>query len=119
MFERHDKSAGSAEKIIRDLFANTDIRVDGDRSWDITVHNPAFYRRVLAGGSLALGESYMDGWWDCESLDGFHGQGARSRPEQKGPPLSADDVGCHYLAGFQSSEQITGVADRRAPLRYR
>ena len=71
MFERHDKSAGSAEKIIRDLFANTDIRVDGDRSWDITVHNPAFYRRVLAGGSLALGESYMDGWWDCESLDGF------------------------------------------------
>jgi len=24
---------------------------------------------VLAGGSLALGESYMDGWWDCKALD--------------------------------------------------
>jgi len=27
------------------------------------------YKRVLAGGSLALGESYMDGWWDCKALD--------------------------------------------------
>jgi cyclopropane-fatty-acyl-phospholipid synthase len=26
-------------------------------------------RRVLRGGSLAVGESYMDGWWDCERLD--------------------------------------------------
>ncbi len=24
---------------------------------------------VLAGGSVALGESYMDGWWDCDALD--------------------------------------------------
>ena len=24
---------------------------------------------MLAGGSLALGESYMDGWWDCKALD--------------------------------------------------
>ena len=30
-----------------------------------------FYARVLSGGSLALGESYMDGWWSCGSLDQF------------------------------------------------
>ena len=32
--------------------------------------DPTFLpNRVLAGGSLALGESYMDEWWDCNALD--------------------------------------------------
>ena len=39
--------------------------------FDIQVHNDLFYSRVLSGGSLALGESYMDGWWDCKALDQF------------------------------------------------
>jgi cyclopropane-fatty-acyl-phospholipid synthase len=39
--------------------------------WDIRVHRDRFYRRMLAGGSLALGESYMDGDWDCDALDQF------------------------------------------------
>jgi cyclopropane-fatty-acyl-phospholipid synthase len=33
------------------------------------VRNQKFYERVLAGGSLALGERYMDDWWNCEALD--------------------------------------------------
>lgn len=48
-----------------------DVKIDGTRSWDIKVHNPNFYSRILSGGSLALGESYMDGWWDCEKIDEF------------------------------------------------
>jgi cyclopropane-fatty-acyl-phospholipid synthase len=51
------------------MFARIDVRVSGTRPWDIRVHNPHFYNKVLAGGSLALGESYMDGWWDCRDLD--------------------------------------------------
>ena len=39
--------------------------------WDIQVHNDEFYPRVLATGSLGLGETYMEGWWDCEALDQF------------------------------------------------
>jgi cyclopropane-fatty-acyl-phospholipid synthase len=46
-----------------------DVKLDGRRSWDIRVRNQKFYQRVLAGGSLALGQSYMDGWWNCEALD--------------------------------------------------
>ena len=62
----------SREKaVIRKMVEPLDIRLDGDRPWDIRVHNPDFYKRVLCGGSLALGESYMDGWWDCEALDQF------------------------------------------------
>lgn len=56
------------------LFAQTmldkaDIRINGDRPWDIKVHNEKFYDRVMQQGSLGLGESYMDGWWDCPALD--------------------------------------------------
>jgi cyclopropane-fatty-acyl-phospholipid synthase len=51
------------------LLTGTDIKINGDRPWDIQVHDSRFFRRVLGGGSLALGESYMDQWWDCEALD--------------------------------------------------
>lgn len=61
----------SAESVIRDLLTRADVRIDGDRPWDISVHHPGFYRRVLRYRSLGLGESYMDGWWDSESIDGL------------------------------------------------
>ena len=31
-----------------------------------------FFARLLAYGSLGLGESYMEGWWDCEDLAQLH-----------------------------------------------
>jgi cyclopropane-fatty-acyl-phospholipid synthase len=54
---------------IEQLLEGTDVRIDGDRPWDVRVHDERFYRRVLAEASLGLGESYMDGWWDCDSID--------------------------------------------------
>lgn len=47
------------------------IEVGGSQPWDIAVHHPDFYRRVLAHRNLGLGEAYMDGWWDCPRLDMF------------------------------------------------
>ena len=46
-----------------------DIRIDGDRPWDLEVHDERMFQRVLAHGTLGLGEAYMDGWWDCDQLD--------------------------------------------------
>ena len=46
-----------------------DIRLDGSRPWDMQIHDDRFYARVLAEGSMGLGESYMDGWWDAAALD--------------------------------------------------
>lgn len=53
------------------LLAPADIRIDGTRPWDIKVHNANFFQRVMAEGTLGLGESYMDAWWDCAALDQF------------------------------------------------
>ena len=61
----------NGKQAIQDIFDLADVRINGNRPWDIQVQNLSFYERVLAGGSLALGETYMDGWWDCEALDQF------------------------------------------------
>ena len=45
------------------------VRLNGDRSWDIRVHNPKLVSRVRRERSLGLGESYMEHWWDCQELD--------------------------------------------------
>lgn len=54
---------------LRQLLNQAQISLDGSHPWDIRVRDPVFARRVLAQGSLGVGESYMDGQWDCERLD--------------------------------------------------
>jgi cyclopropane-fatty-acyl-phospholipid synthase len=60
---------GALSQRVAGLLARADIRIDGDRPWDIHVHDQRFYGRALADGALGIGESYMDGWWDCDQLD--------------------------------------------------
>jgi cyclopropane-fatty-acyl-phospholipid synthase len=62
---------GAQENATQELLSVANIQVNGPNSWDIKVHNEKFHKKVLAQGSLGLGESYMDGWWDCEKLDEF------------------------------------------------
>ena len=56
-------------KKIEQLLKGTDVRIDGGRPWDVEVKDQRFFQRVLHQGSLGLGESYMDGWWECERID--------------------------------------------------
>ena len=56
-------------RYIENLLAPADILLDGDRLWDIKINNERVFLRVLRGGILALGESYMDGDWDCDRPD--------------------------------------------------
>jgi cyclopropane-fatty-acyl-phospholipid synthase len=58
-------------QIISQLLTECDVRINGDAPSDIRVKNEDFYARALVNGSLGLGESYMDGWWDAQDLDGF------------------------------------------------
>ncbi len=55
----------------RHLLAEANIEINGDRAWDIQVHDGRLFQRVFARGSLGLGESYMDEWWDVQELDQF------------------------------------------------
>ena len=57
------------KQTMQNILALADIQIDGDRPWDIQIHNPKLYKRILTEGSLALGESYVDSWWDSKALD--------------------------------------------------
>ena len=72
-----------AKRAVQKMLEHADVRLDGNRPWDIQVNHPDFYNRVLGGGSLALGESYMDGWWHCEALDQFFERILRARLDKK------------------------------------
>lgn len=54
---------------VEKLLSLADVRLDGERPWDLHVDDERFHARVLAQGSLGLGESYMEGWWNTPSLD--------------------------------------------------
>ncbi|HJT96707.1 MAG TPA: cyclopropane fatty acyl phospholipid synthase [Rhodanobacteraceae bacterium] len=56
---------------VEELLNLAGVAIDGDAPSDIRVHDAHLYARILAHGSLGLGESYMDGWWDVDDLDGF------------------------------------------------
>ncbi|MDF1554017.1 MAG: cyclopropane fatty acyl phospholipid synthase [Deferrisomatales bacterium] len=65
------KRTSQVERYFEQLLANADIRINGDRPWDMRVHDRSVFAQVIANGSIALGESYMAGAWDCERLDEF------------------------------------------------
>ena len=71
-FLDHHSTVGrgfSYERAVNELLAGSDVKINGSRAWDIRVHDERFFQRVLGQGTLGVGESYMDGWWDCEQLD--------------------------------------------------
>lgn len=56
---------------IQSLLNYAGVKINGQRDWDVQVHNPQVYSRLVSQGSLGLAEAYMDGWWDCPRLDLF------------------------------------------------
>ena len=48
--------------------AEVDVKLGGDRPWDLRIHNPKTYGRIARQGSLGIGETFMDGWWECDDL---------------------------------------------------
>ena len=71
------------KRLVQQLLEHAGVQIDGQAPCDIQIHNPEFYQRVIAYGSLALGESYMDGWWDCEALDQFFERIMAARLDKK------------------------------------
>ncbi|HDY75814.1 MAG TPA: cyclopropane fatty acyl phospholipid synthase [Candidatus Marinimicrobia bacterium] len=69
--------------LLQEILSPAGITINGNKPWDIRIKNEKFYQRVLNDGSLGLGESYMDGWWECENLDELFYRIIPSQPEDK------------------------------------
>lgn len=77
-------------RIVQELLSQAGIMVNGPELWDIRVHDKRFFRRVLQQGSLGLGESYMEGWWDCKRLDIFFEKLLRAELDKQRPARFSD-----------------------------
>jgi len=61
----------TARNRVESLLTLAGVHIDGDAPTDLQVRDESLYARIIAHGSLGLGEAYMDGWWDAADLDGF------------------------------------------------
>ncbi len=81
------------------LLVGADIHLDGGGECDPVVHDQRFHVRVLAQGSLGLGEAWMDGWWDVPSLDGMLARLLQAHLDERVPGLAsvADGIRARVL----------------------
>lgn len=75
-------STKALKSMFEESLQKAGIAINGENPWDLQVKDERFYDRVLREGRLGLGESYMDGWWDCEQLDELAHCGLKSGIEQ-------------------------------------
>ncbi|HCK01010.1 MAG TPA: cyclopropane fatty acyl phospholipid synthase [Serratia grimesii] len=87
-------------RIVEELLSAAGITINGSRACDIKVHNPALFKRILQEGSLGFGESYMDGWWDCERLDGLFTRILQAGVDERLPKNLSDIARIAYARLF-------------------
>ncbi|WP_449283960.1 cyclopropane fatty acyl phospholipid synthase [Luteimonas yanweni] len=102
---------------VHGLLAAADVRVGGDRPWDMQIHDTRLPARLLAGGSLALGESYVDGWWDTPSLDQLIGRLLAAGLDRRAPGLAdLRDAAAARLLNLQLGRRAYAVGERHYDL---
>lgn len=87
-------------RIVEELLSAAGITINGSRACDIKVHNPALFKRILQEGSLGFGESYMDGWWDCERLDALFTRILQAGVDERLPKNLSDIARIAYARLF-------------------
>ncbi len=72
-----------SKKLVSKLLAMADVKINGTRPQDIKVNNEEFYNLVLARGSIAIGETYMEEYWQANKLDVLFDKVLRAGLEDK------------------------------------
>jgi cyclopropane-fatty-acyl-phospholipid synthase len=95
------------------LLDTAGVHPGGPAITDPQIHDQRFFARVLAQGSLGLGESYMDGWWDVASLDGLIARLLRVELDNRVPGLISrfHDLRA-WLLNLQTARRARFVAER-------
>lgn len=100
------------------LLKAADVRINGDRPWDVRVHNEGVYARIFAEGTLGLGDAYVEGWWDCDDLCELFRRAFRANIEnhfRRGLPLLIEHAKAR-LVNNQSPDRSFEVGHRHYDL---
>ncbi len=76
-------SLSKSETMLRELLEPAGIEINGKDPWDMQVHDNRFYNRIFQDVTLGMGESYMDGWWDCEAIDELICRGLKAKVDSR------------------------------------
>jgi len=59
----------SSKSVALEILQAAGIPLNSSEPWSIHVHNEKLWDRVISQRELGFGESYIEGWWDCEAID--------------------------------------------------
>ncbi len=59
------------KQIVTGLLRQAGVEPNGRNPWDPQIKDERFYRAVLLGGSVGLGDAYLNKWWECSDIAGF------------------------------------------------
>lgn len=107
-------------KKVDNILEQAGITINGPQPWDIQVHDQRWYNRVLLDKNLGMGESYMEGWWDCDKIDAMVHRLLQNGIEDE---INGDlRYRTHYLPGvirnLQSKARSRMIAERHYDLDY-
>jgi cyclopropane-fatty-acyl-phospholipid synthase len=101
-------------ELMENILSQVGINVNGDSPWDIKIKDKRTYNQVLQNKSLGLGETYMEGWWECSRIDELICKILKARLDEKvrGNVLLALQSLKAVLCNLQSKVRAPIVADR-------
>lgn len=94
-------------ELFQTMLDEADVKLNGDRAWDIQIHDEAVFERVLKHGSLGFGEAYMDGMWDCQQIDVMLDKVIRAKIDQKVSGMTKLKLGAAKVKSFFNPQSIS------------
>jgi cyclopropane-fatty-acyl-phospholipid synthase len=79
----------------------------------LRIHDPAFYRRVAANGSVGAAEAYMDGLWDCDDLVALVRILVRNRDQLDAMERGPAHIGGALMRAWAALRRNTHAGSRR------
>lgn len=71
------------KQFAENLLNEIGVTINGNKPYDIQIHDDRIWGRIARDQSVGAGEAYMDGWWDCDRLDELYYRICRHKLEFK------------------------------------
>lgn len=59
----------NSKELCLSILEKANVPINSSEPWSIHVKNEKLWDRITSQHELGLGESYMDGWWECKDID--------------------------------------------------
>jgi cyclopropane-fatty-acyl-phospholipid synthase len=102
------------EELVQDKLNLAGIDFKKDNACGLQIHDKRFYEKVFKNGSLGLGESYMDGWWDAKHIDNliYHVMKADLKSNARPSLRQIWHLSKYFLFNLQSKNRAAEVGKK-------